>query len=118
MNDKPAVIPGNPGSARVEYFACREDVEAMLAKGYAARMVYEHMQEQGRVMCSYSAFCDYVRGQGKHKHSKGKRRFPLRPDTPSTPNTPSMVFFLSKNICRKIIIYYVCQRTDNICIKI
>jgi len=38
MNDKPAVIPGNPGSARVEYFACREDVEAMLAKGYTARM--------------------------------------------------------------------------------
>ena len=83
----PTITPGTPGAARVEYFACREDVEAMLAKGYTARMVYEHMQEQGRMTCSYSAFCDYVRGQGKRKHSKGKRRFPLRPDTPGATST-------------------------------
>ena len=68
------VIPGRPGSARVEYLACREDVEAMLAKGYSVQMAYEHMKELGRVMCSYSAFCDYVRGGGKRLHSTGKRK--------------------------------------------
>jgi len=69
-----AIKPGTSGAARVEYFACREDVEAMLVKGYTARAVYEHMKEQGRVTCSYSAFCDYVRGNGKRKHSTGKRK--------------------------------------------
>lgn len=69
---KAAVTPGLPGSARVEYSACREDVEAMLAKGYSVRMVYERMQELGRVSCGYSAFCDYVRGGGKRLHSRKK----------------------------------------------
>ena len=79
------IIPGRPGSARVEYFACREDVEAMLARGYSAQMVYEHLKEQGRVTCSYSAFCDYVRGGGKRLHSrkKGKPRSTL----PTPPRT-------------------------------
>ncbi len=75
MSDKPSVTPGRPGSARVEFFACREEVETMLAKGYSVRMVYEHLKEQGRLTCGYSAFCDYVRGGGKRKHSR-KMRLP------------------------------------------
>jgi len=67
------VEPGRPGSARVEYRACREDVEAMLARGYSYRMAWEEMQKQGRVRCSYSAFCDYVRGQGKRQHGRRKK---------------------------------------------
>jgi hypothetical protein len=74
MVDRPDVTPGLPGSARVEYYACRMDVEAMLAKGYSARMAYEAMKEQGRVTCGYSAFCDYVRGGGTRKHSKGRKK--------------------------------------------
>ena len=66
------IVPGTPGAARVEYYACREDVEALLAKGYTASMVYEQMKEEGRVTCSYSAFCDYVRGGGKRSHSRRK----------------------------------------------
>ncbi|MDL2313668.1 TraK family protein [Desulfovibrio sp. OttesenSCG-928-C14] len=74
MTGKPKVTPGRPGSARMEYFACREDVEALLAKGYSARLAYEDMQGQGRVTCSYSAFCDYVRGGGKRLHASGKKK--------------------------------------------
>lgn len=69
----PKVPSGRPSAARVEYLACQEEVEAMLAKGYSVKMVYEAMKDQGRVTCSYSAFCDYVRGGGKRKHSKSKR---------------------------------------------
>ena len=76
MTDKPTVTPGTPGAARVEYFACRADVETMLAQGYSVRMVYERMKEQGRVTCSYSAFCDYVRGQGRRKHSRKQNAAP------------------------------------------
>ena len=69
-----AIKPGTPGAARVEYYACQEDVEAMLAQGHTARAIYDHMKGQGRVTCSYSAFCDYVRGNGKRKHSTGRRK--------------------------------------------
>lgn len=72
MTDKPIVTPDRPYSARVEYFACLEDVEAMLAKGYNVRNVYDHMKEQGRFACGYSAFCDYVRGNGRRLHSRKK----------------------------------------------
>ena len=44
---KPITKPGMPGAARVEYYACREDVEAMLAKGYNAKNAYDAMKEQG-----------------------------------------------------------------------
>ena len=86
MSSKPEVTPGRPGSARVEYFACREDVEAMIAKGYNAMMIYEHMKKQGRVTCSYSAFCDYVRGGGKRLHSKGGKK--PKPALQTTPRQP------------------------------
>lgn len=79
---KPQVTPGAPGAARVEYYACREDVEAMLAKGYNAKNAYDAMKAQGRVTCSYSAFCDYVRGGGKRLHSKRGRRLKSNVQTP------------------------------------
>ncbi|MDL2209894.1 TraK family protein [Desulfovibrio sp. OttesenSCG-928-O18] len=84
MSSKPEVTPGKPGSARVEYFACREDVEVLIAKGYSAQMAYEVMKKQGRVTCSYSAFCDYVRGGGKRLHSrKGRRPKPVIQTAPA-----------------------------------
>jgi len=78
------VEKGRPGAARVEYRACKEDVEALLAKGYSTRMAWEAMTEQGRVQCSYSAFCDYVRGNGKRKHSPGPRTQQTQLRTPVT----------------------------------
>ncbi len=98
MNTRLKVTPSRPGSARVEFFACREDVEAMLAKGYNARMVYEAMKEQGRVSCSYSAFCDYVRGGGKRLHSKKNRKLsPVMP--PVKPGGPRIIGAEKSNAC-------------------
>ena len=70
MTDSPKSGRSRPYSALVEYLACREEVETMLAKGYSIRLAYESMKEQGRVTCGYSVFCDYVRGGGKRLHSK------------------------------------------------
>lgn len=67
------LVPGRPGTARVEYTVHREEAEAMLARGYSAWMVYEHLRERYAISCSYSAFCDYVRGRGKREHS-GKQK--------------------------------------------
>ena len=70
MTDNPT--PRKAYTARAEYYACREDVEAMLQQGYSIRMAYERMEEENRITCSYSAFCDYVRGSGKRLHSRKK----------------------------------------------
>ena len=85
------VTPGTPGAARVEYYACREDVEILLAKGYSVRMVYDRMTEQGRVTCSYSAFCDYVRGDGKRLHSRKKEKPRIVPPPPPKTGGPIII---------------------------
>ena len=101
MTGKPAVTQGTPGAARVEYYACRADVEAMLAQGYTVRAAYEHMKDQGRVTCSYSAFCDYVRGGGKRKHSTGQRKRQAQFRTPAPQQTgPRIVQQESKRFRR------------------
>ena len=75
-------------TTRAEYFACREDVETMLRQGYSIRLIYERMEEEQRITCSYSAFCDYVRGNGKRLHSRNKgdpkapAAIPMRPESP------------------------------------
>ena len=84
MSNKPTIIPGTSCAPRVEYRACQPDVEVMLAKGYSIRMVYEHLKEEGRVSCSYSAFCDYVRGNGTRKHSRRKKPLPQANNRPLT----------------------------------
>ena len=58
---KPTLQPGTHSSARVEYYACREEVEAMIEEGYHVLATYEYMKKQGRVTCSYITFADYVR---------------------------------------------------------
>jgi hypothetical protein len=61
MISKPKLKPGKSGSARMEYYACREEVEALLAEGYHVFDIYEYMKKQGRVTCSYGIFCDNAR---------------------------------------------------------
>lgn len=64
MSSKPKVTPGRSGSARVEYYACREEVEALLAQGFNAKNIYDDLKEQGRVTCGYQAFYDHTRKRG------------------------------------------------------
>ncbi len=65
MSGKPKLKPGTPGSARMEYYACHEDVLTMLAEGYHARAIYDYMVQQGRVTCCYGTFGRYVQEYGR-----------------------------------------------------
>gem|GEM_PF-1622486 len=65
------------GQARIEYRACQKEVEEKVAEGYSNIMIYEALAAAGRLTVSYSAFCDYVRGEGQRLHSR--RRKPVRP---------------------------------------
>jgi len=61
------------GQARVEYRACRKEVEEKLAAGYSSIMIYEGLAAASRLTVSYSAFCDYVRGEGRRIHNRRLR---------------------------------------------
>ena len=43
--------------ARIEFLACREEIEELLAKGYDKRKIYTELTEKGRITMSYDALC-------------------------------------------------------------
>ena len=98
MTDNPT--PRKAYTARAEYYACREDVEAMLQQGYSIRMAYERMEEENRITCSYSAFCDYVRGNGKRLHSRQKEtpKMPMSKAPLPTPKRTESPRVFSQNV--------------------
>lgn len=61
LADRPKVKPGTSGAARVEYYACRDEVDAWLAQGYNPKRIYEYLKEQGRLTCGLQAFCDNIK---------------------------------------------------------
>ena len=67
------------GQARIEYRACQKEVEEKVAAGYSNIMIYEELAAAGRLTTSYSAFCDYARGEGQRIHSRRRRGTQDRP---------------------------------------
>jgi hypothetical protein len=61
------------GQARIEYRACQKEVEEKLVAGYSNIMIYEELTAAGRLTVSYSAFCDYIRGEGQRIHSRRRK---------------------------------------------
>ena len=60
------------GQARIEFRACKKEVEEKVAAGYSNIMIYEELAAAGKLTISYSAFCDYVRGERQRIHSRRK----------------------------------------------
>lgn len=48
------------GMGRVEFLACRPEVESMMDKGYSLRMVFDELAGMGRISMSYKHFCRMV----------------------------------------------------------
>ena len=59
--NRPKVKPETSGAARVEYYACRDEVDAWLAQGYNPKRLYEYLKEQGKLTCGLQAFCDNIK---------------------------------------------------------
>jgi len=72
-------IRKKPYEARVEYRAVQEEVEKRLAAGHCIHAVYEQLTKAGRLTICYSAFCDYVRGQGERRHKRLGKTLPPKP---------------------------------------
>ena len=67
------------GQARVEYRAVRQEVAEKLAAGYSNIVIFEELTASGKLTVSYSAFCDYIRGEGRRIHSRRRRAAQVHP---------------------------------------
>ena len=50
---------------RVEYLACKETVDAMLAQGFSKKLIHERLTEEGRFSMAYISFCQIIRNADK-----------------------------------------------------
>lgn len=56
-------FPRRRGFARVEFLACKPEVQAMLEQGHSYRSIYDRFAAMGRITMSYKNFCAYVSGR-------------------------------------------------------
>lgn len=56
-----------PGLARVEFFAVRQEVMALLSQGHTYASAYDRLKEAGKISMSYSAFRNYVHARSRQK---------------------------------------------------
>jgi|GEM_PF-4180635 len=57
------------GRARVEFLACKPEIDVMLDKGYSIRMAYDVLKEKGKISVGYLQFLRYVTGKTASKVS-------------------------------------------------
>jgi hypothetical protein len=57
----PAGKPLRRHLARVEFLACKETVDSMLAQGFSKKLIHERLTEEGRFSMAYMTLCEIVR---------------------------------------------------------
>jgi hypothetical protein len=45
----------------VEFLACKETVDSMLAQGFSKKLIHERLTEEGRFSMAYMTLCEIVR---------------------------------------------------------
>lgn len=58
-------IPRN--MARIEFLACRELIESLLAQGFDKKKIHARLAKDGQVTMSYDAFCKVLRKASKNE---------------------------------------------------
>jgi hypothetical protein len=51
--------------ARVEFLACKETIDSMLAQGFSKKLIHERLISDGRCSMRYITFCEFVRNAEK-----------------------------------------------------
>jgi len=51
--------------ARVEFVACKETIDSMLAQGFSKKLVHERLVSEGRCSMHYITFCEFIREADK-----------------------------------------------------
>ena len=75
------------GSVTTAFMAVKEDVKTGLDAGYGIKMIWRHMQETGRIDCSYKTFYLYTQRYIRQAEDKDDKGQP--PNSSSTTETPA-----------------------------
>ena len=77
-------------AGKVQFNAVREEIFALLDKGYSRRVLHAVLREKGLFTGSYRRFCEYVQGIGSRKRGKETPEPALVPPNKSaTPGSPA-----------------------------
>ena len=77
--------------ARVEFLACKEVIDSMLAQGFSKKLIHERMVSDGRCSMSYITFCEFIRNAGEKAppQQPAATRHPVSP--PARPQRQSRI---------------------------
>jgi len=51
--------------ARVDFIACKETIDSMLAQGFSRKLIHEKLISEGRCSMNYITFCEFIRNAEK-----------------------------------------------------
>jgi hypothetical protein len=75
--------------AKIEYLACKEEVESMLAKNFNPKLIHEKLTKEGRFTMAYPSFTQILRN-AERKHPAAKPSHAAKPAiTPKTLSAPA-----------------------------
>lgn len=77
-------------TGKVQFNAVREEVRALLDKGYSRRVLHAVLREKGLFTGSYRRFCEYV--QGTRNRERGKEKLEpalVPPNKTAAPGSPA-----------------------------
>lgn len=88
----PSINPANLKQKHMGYaqfLAVRDELPALLAKGYTRRALYNELHEKGIFTCSYRRFCEYMSRLPAHEQPHAPDKTPdspiVRPQKPTMP---------------------------------
>ena len=73
-------------AGKVQFNAVREEIFALLDKGYSRRALHAVLRENSLFTGSYRRFCEYVQGIGSRKRGKEAPELALVPPGKVTPS--------------------------------
>ena len=89
----PSINPANlkqKNMGYAQFLAVRDELPALLAKGYTRRTLYKELHEKGVFTCSYRRFCEYMSRLPAHEQPQEPDKTPDRPTVmPQKPTMPA-----------------------------
>jgi hypothetical protein len=67
--------------ARVEFLACKPEIEKLRSEGFSIAVIFEKLKENGKIAMGYNTFCKYIKGPIP-KHKKPAPPAPLAQSAP------------------------------------
>lgn len=77
-------IPRN--MARIEFLACREEIETLLGQGFDKRKIHTKLTESGRITMSYDALCKVLLKAARNTLKIQSIAVPAAPVIPAVPS--------------------------------